>query len=41
MPMNDEILARTPAGPAGQPEEVAGTAGLAGFGLSYRYYGPN
>jgi len=26
MPMNDEILARTPAGRWGQPEEVAGTA---------------
>jgi 2-dehydro-3-deoxy-D-gluconate 5-dehydrogenase len=26
MPLNDEILARTPAGRWGQPEEVAGTA---------------
>jgi 2-dehydro-3-deoxy-D-gluconate 5-dehydrogenase len=26
MPMNDEILARTPAGRWGQPEDVAGTA---------------
>lgn len=26
MPMNDEILSRTPAGRWGQPEEVAGTA---------------
>jgi len=26
MPMNDEILARTPAGRWGQPEEIAGTA---------------
>jgi|SRR5579862_1114208 len=26
MPMNDEILARTPAGRWGQPEELAGTA---------------
>jgi 2-dehydro-3-deoxy-D-gluconate 5-dehydrogenase len=26
LPMNDEILARTPAGRWGQPEEVAGTA---------------
>ena len=26
MPMNDEILGRTPAGRWGQPEEVAGTA---------------
>ena len=26
MPMNDEILARTPAGRWGQPDEVAGTA---------------
>ncbi len=25
-PMNDEILARTPAGRWGQPEEVAGAA---------------
>jgi 2-deoxy-D-gluconate 3-dehydrogenase len=26
MPMNDEIMARTPAGRWGQPEEIAGTA---------------
>ena len=26
MPLNDEILSRTPAGRWGQPEEVAGTA---------------
>ena len=26
MPLNDEILARTPAGRWGQPEEIAGTA---------------
>src|SRR6201987_2643848 len=26
MPLNDEILARTPAGRWGQPEEMAGTA---------------
>src|SRR5207245_10776628 len=26
MPMNDEILGRTPAGRWGQPEEIAGTA---------------
>jgi NAD(P)-dependent dehydrogenase (short-subunit alcohol dehydrogenase family) len=26
MPMNDEILARTPAGRWSQPEELAGTA---------------
>src|SRR5438045_1964329 len=34
MPMNDEILARTPAGRWGQPEEVAGTAGSVGCGAS-------
>jgi 2-deoxy-D-gluconate 3-dehydrogenase len=26
MPMNDEVLTRTPAGRWGQPEELAGTA---------------
>jgi len=41
MPLNDEILARTPAGRWGRPEKVAGTGsvhGLAGFGLRHRYY---
>jgi len=26
MPLNDEIIARTPAGRWGKPEEIAGTA---------------
>ena len=26
MPLNDEVLSRTPAGRWGQPEEIAGTA---------------
>jgi 2-dehydro-3-deoxy-D-gluconate 5-dehydrogenase len=34
MPMNDEILARTPAGRWGQPEEVAGTAVYLAAGAS-------
>ena len=34
MPLNDEILARTPAGRWGQPEEVAGTAVYLASGAS-------
>src|ERR1700693_2052793 len=34
MPMNDEILARTPAGRWGQPEELAGTAVYLAAGAS-------
>src|SRR5271156_3904380 len=43
MPMNDEILGRTPAGRWGQPEELAGTAvylASRGLGLRYRGYDP-
>ena len=41
MPLNDEILLRTPAGRFGLPEELAGTggvSGVAGFGLCYWHY---
>jgi NAD(P)-dependent dehydrogenase (short-subunit alcohol dehydrogenase family) len=37
MPLNDEVLARTPAGRWGQPEEIAGTA-VYRFRLRYRGY---